>query len=204
MRLSSWTKAFGGLILSLSLLPGCLALERWEFSSIPMSSLVPTLAPIAAEGGAGYWPIPVSPALSDDIERLIDKHEKEGVPVLDPIENHNAPIFCMDPPSEKDIYDQLPPIPHGIPFIVEVQRNNVRMTVEKLVDQVDEPRFFPLVGPAQVHHCHFKCTVWYDETIYSAWPIPFSYTDHKQEVIYIDKDHLHRVGNPGRLTAAGR
>ncbi len=195
------TTVLGGIILALAFLPGCLALERWEYTSIAASAAAPTAAAIATESSFGYWPWPVSPALSDDIERLMDRLEKEGVPVLGPIDNQNAPIFCMDPPSDKEIYDALPPVPHGIPFIYEVQRNNVRFAVEKIVDQVDDCKVFPLVGPAQVHHCHFKVTVWYDETIWSAWPIPWSYTDHKQEVLYIDKDHLHRCGHPGRVAS---
>ncbi|HEV3084907.1 MAG TPA: hypothetical protein VGY66_34420, partial [Gemmataceae bacterium] len=38
--------------------------------------------------------------------------------------------------------------------------------------QVDPPRFFPLVGEAQLHHCHWKCTVYYTEIGQSDDPIP--------------------------------
>ena len=45
-------------------------------------------------------------------------------------------------------------------------------------------------------HCHYKCTVYYDELYWSDYPIPFNHVDHKVEVVYIDKDHLRRCGGP--------
>jgi hypothetical protein len=155
------------------------------------------------QAGTALVPMPVSPALSYEIEDLLDRLEHEGVPILGPIKGEFAPIFCMDPPSEKEIYETLPPIVHGVPFVWEVQRKGVRFSIEKIVDQVDECRVFPLAGPCQLHHCHFKCTIWYDETTTMGWPIPWTHTDHKQEVVYIDKDHLHRCGEPGNLAPAG-
>jgi hypothetical protein len=171
-----------------------------------ITGVVPSLVHCSTLGNAelvGLWPMPVSPALTAEIEDLIDRIERDGVPILGPIRGDFAPIFCMDPPSEKEIYETLKPIPHGVPFVYEVQRKNVRFSVEKLVDHIDECRVFPLVGPAQLHHCHFKCTIWWDETTTMGWPIPWQYTDHKQEVVYIDKDHLHRCGEPGNLAPAG-
>ena len=49
-----------------------------------------------------------------------------------------------------------------------------------------------LVGPAQLHHCHWKATVFWDETIESSYPFPVQCKRRRQEVIYIDKDHLHQ------------
>ena len=62
---------------------------------------------------------------------------------------------------------------------------------EKMIDKIDPPRFFPLIGPAQLHHCHFKCTVYYKETIESGYPFPVKVTRPRVDVVYIDKDHLH-------------
>jgi hypothetical protein len=151
----------------------------------------------------GFYPMPVSPVLSYEIEDAIDRSKKKGVPILGPIKGELAPIFCMDPPSEQEVYETLPPLPHGVPFVYEKQRKNVRMSIEKIVDQVDECRFYPLAGPCQLHHCHFKCTIWFEETQWMGYPIPWSYTEKKQEVVYIDKDHLHRCGEPGNLAPAG-
>ena len=41
-----------------------------------------------------------------------------------------------------------------------------------------------VAGPAQLHHCHWKCTVCYTETDAAR-------TRRRVEVVYIDRDHLH-------------
>lgn len=142
--------------------------------------------------------IPITPFMSQKVEDAYWEEERYGkVPILDPVEGENAPIFCLDPPSEDEIMRALPDTTSGgVPFLAETQRNNVRMVVELLVDRVDEPRFFPMVGPARLHHCHYKCTVFYDETKRSHWPVPFTHTDRTEEVVYIDHDHLIRVAGP--------
>ena len=88
------------------------------------------------------------------------------------------------------------PLNSGIPFLYDVQRNDVRIVKEKIADYIDPPRFYPLIGPAQLHHAHYKCTVYYSEVIYVGWPIPHSLVDEESvEVLYIDHNHLHMVGN---------
>jgi hypothetical protein len=64
------------------------------------------------------------------------------------------------------------------------------------VDKIDPPRFFPLVGPAQLHHCHWKCTIYYRETVQSSYPFPVKVVKNRVEVVYIDKDHLHLFVGP--------
>ena len=84
----------------------------------------------------------------------------------------------------------------GVPLLHEIQRNNVRMVVEPLADYVDPPRVYPLIGPAQLHHAHYKCIIYYTEVTRVGWPIPYTTVDEdSQEVIYIDHNHFHRVGN---------
>ena len=76
----------------------------------------------------------------------------------------------------------------------EVQRNNVRIAIEKIGHKVDPVKVYPLAGACQLVHCHYKCTVYYDELSWSDYPIPFHHVAHKVEVVYIDKDHLRRAG----------
>lgn len=143
-------------------------------------------------------PIPVSAYMSQKVEDGYWEEERYGkVPILDPVEGENAPLYCVDPPSADEIIRALPDdTAGGFAFIAETSRNNVRMVVELIVDRIDEPRFFPLAGMCSLHHCHYKCTVYYEKTLRSAWPIPFTHTDQTQEVVYIDHDHLIRVGGP--------
>jgi hypothetical protein len=142
--------------------------------------------------------IPVPAYWSQKIEDTYWEEERYGkVPILDPVEGENAPLFCMDPPSPDEVVRALPDeVSGGIAFVAETRRNNLRMTVELIVDKLEECRFIPLVGPARVHKCHYKCTVYYLKTLSSNWPIPFTHDDHTQEVVYIDKDHLIRCAGP--------
>lgn len=142
--------------------------------------------------------IPVTPYFSQQIEDTYWEEERyKKVPILDPVEGENAPLFCLDPPSPDEVMRALPDdTKGGVPFFAETFRNNVRIVIEPIVDRIDECRFFPQVGPARIHHCHYKCTVYFEKTMRSHWPVPFTHTDQVQEVVYIDKDHLIRCAGP--------
>lgn len=149
-----------------------------------------------------FWvtttPIPVSPYYSQLIEDTYKKEERyDKVPILDPVEGEHAPLFCMDPPSSDEVMMAMPDeVGGGWAFLAETSRNNIRITVEPMVDRIDECRFFPMVGPAKLHHCHYKCTVYYDKVIRSDWPVPFYFKDETIQVVYIDHDHLIRCAGP--------
>lgn len=153
---------------------------------------------------AGFFittpPIPVSPYYSQMIEDTYHNEERYGkVPILDPVEGDNAPLYCLDPPTPDEVIRALPEGvtgAGGFAFIAESNLNNVRMVIEPMVDRVDECRFYPLVGPARLHHCHYKCIVYFDKVRRSDWPVPFTFEDQSQEVVYIDHDHLIRCAGP--------
>ena len=159
-------------------------------------------AVVTAATWSRFWvvtpPIPVSAYWQQQIEDTYWEEERyTKVPILDPVEGENAPLFCLDPPSSDEVMRSLPDsAAGGFAFLAETFRNTVRIVVEPIVDRVDECRFYPLAGPARLHHCHYKCTVYYDKTIRSTWPIPFTHGDETTEVVYIDHDHLIRCSGP--------
>jgi hypothetical protein len=146
--------------------------------------------------GLWLYPIPVSPFFQKQLEdRFRNKERYERVAILGPITS-GGPPQALDPPSEAEIMAALPSVEGGLPFLDEVQRNNVRMTVELIADYVDPPRFYPIIGWAQLHHAHYKCTVYYTEITRVGWPLPHTTVDEDHsEVIYIDHNHFHIVGN---------
>ena len=77
------------------------------------------------------------------------------------------------------------------PGVYEETRDNLQIVTERVVDKLDPPRFFPLVGPAQMHHCHWKCTVYYMDTIAGLYPFSFRWTQPCKQIVYVDLDHLH-------------
>ena len=93
-----------------------------------------------------------------------------------------------------------------MPYIYEVFREDYDFVVERLVDKIDPPRFYPLIGWAQLHHCHYKCTVFFVETRQSDYPFPYYLRKRRVEVVYIDKDHLHIVpgGTPEGFRSVNR
>jgi hypothetical protein len=142
--------------------------------------------------------IPVSPYYSELIEDAYIREERyDKVPILDPVEGEHAPLFCQDPPSADEVMRAMPnENSGGWPFLAETSHNNVKMVVEPIVDRMDDCRFYPLVGPARLHHCHYKCTVYYDKIMRSDWPVPFRHKDESSQVVYIDHDHLIRCAGP--------
>jgi hypothetical protein len=144
-------------------------------------------------------PIPVTPYMQKSHEdRFWIDERYDRVPVLGPLTS-GGPVQALDPPSDDEIMwalERAHPVQGGLPILHEIQRNNVRMVKEKIADYVDPPRFYPLVGPAQQHHAHYKCTVYYTNTTRVGWPIPHTLVDEDaREVVYIDHNHLHMVGN---------
>jgi hypothetical protein len=112
-------------------------------------------------------------------------------PIAPPIRPGSPEPRCQDQPTEAEVFRALPNVPHGIPYLYESFRDNAQIVFERIVDKVDSPRFFPLVGAAQLHHCHWKCTVSFTEVIELNYPFPCRACRPRVEVIYIDKDYLH-------------
>ena len=144
-------------------------------------------------------PIPVSPYFQKKKEDEFWNHERyERAPILGPLVP-GGPAVALDPPSDDEViraWEKANPIQGGLPFLHERQRNNVRIVKEKIADYVDPPRVVTLLGPVQLHHAHYKCTIYYTEITRVGWPVPHTLVDEdSQEVIYIDHNHFHMVGN---------
>ena len=139
-----------------------------------------------------FTPVPMQPWVADRIEERLVYRNDHRTTVMPPIPPGHRPL-CEDPPDKAEILRTMPRVTRGVPYIYEEFRDDIEITVEKLVDHVDPPRFYPLIGPAQLHHCHWKCTVFFTETIEYSYPFPFRAKRRRAEVVYIDKDHLHQV-----------
>jgi hypothetical protein len=154
---------------------------------------------VGSDLGVMGIPIPVSPYFQKKKEDEFWNHERyERAPILGPL-MPGGPAVALDPPSDDEVmraWEKANPIQGGLPFLHERQRNNVRIVKEKIADYVDPPRVVPLLGPVQLHHAHYKCTIYYTEITRVGWPVPHTLVDEDaQEVIYIDHNHFHMVGN---------
>ncbi len=138
-----------------------------------------------------FTPIPVPPWVTERMEEKYCYDKDFKTPVLPPIRPGFPPPTCEDEPDDARILRALEQVTRGVPYFYEEFRDNVEIVKERVKDSIDPPRFFPLIGPAQLHHCHWKCTVSYDETIESGYPFPFRCRRPRVKVVYIDLDHLH-------------
>jgi len=153
-------------------------------------------------------PIPVSPYWQKNQEDKFHVHERYGrVPILGPL-SQGGPAVALDPPSDDEVWwalERADSVQGGFPFLNEVQRNNVTIVKEKIADYIDPPRVVPLIGPAQLHHAHYKCTIYFTERRIVGWPIPHTLEDvDSVEVVYIDHNHFHMVGNVDFGTASNQ
>jgi hypothetical protein len=105
------------------------------------------------------------------------------------------------PPSDDEVLRALEvccPLEADGP-ISRVRRTNVRIVKDKIADYVDPPRVVPMIGPTQLHHVHYKTTIYFDEETRIVWPI--DHTLRKKalsEVIYMDKNHYHKMPAVGK------
>ena len=144
-------------------------------------------------------PIPVAPYYQQIKEDKFWNHERyDRAPILGPLTS-GGPAVALDPPSDDEVmrsFEKAKPVQGGMPMLHEVQRNNVRIVKEKIADYVDPPRVVPLIGPVQLHHAHYKCSIFSTEITRVGWPVPYTTRDEDAvEVIYIDHNHFHMVGN---------
>ncbi|WP_182867909.1 serine/threonine-protein kinase [Rhodopirellula sp. JC639] len=130
------------------------------------------------------------------------------VPILGPT-TQGGNVSALDPPSEQEILRVLESqrLANGnIPSIWKTRRENLRITKEKIADYIDPPRMYPLIGPAQLHHAHYKCTVYFDGKQKIDHPIPHSIDERDViKVVYIDHKHFHLISDaPSRFHSHGK
>jgi len=146
--------------------------------------------------GIASIPAPVSPYLQGGYEDMAwEKERYSRVAILDPIVGE---CVGMDPPSDDQVVrllEKIRPVSGAVPGLEITYRNIKGITKDKIADYVDPPRHYPLIGPAQLHHVHYKCTVYFEEVTRVGFPVPHTVRNEDAvEVFYIDLDHLHRVG----------
>jgi hypothetical protein len=142
-------------------------------------------------------PIPVPPWVTERMEEKYAYRNDYRTTIMQPIREGFPPPLCEDPPDDAQVLRTMFDVVRGIPYFYEEFRDDIQIVTERIVDRIDPPRFYPLIGPAQLHHCHWKCTVYYTETVESGYPFPVRIQKPRVQVVYIDKDHLHLCTGAG-------
>lgn len=116
------------------------------------------------------------------------------VPILGPLTAGGD--GALRPISDDEVLRALDEQQHGGPPLPKkkAERFNVRIVKEKIADYTDPPRFVPTIGPAELRHAHYKCTVTSSVWVEHDSPIPYKVEEEIREVVYIDHRHYHMVG----------
>ncbi len=103
---------------------------------------------------------------------------------------------AAEPPTQAEVMKALEKAHGDAAPQHRVTRSKVRMLIEPAKDALDSPFDAPQLGRVQMHHVQFKCTIYYTETAQVDLPSPHKTVDENcKEVIYVNRDHLHRAGN---------
>jgi RNA polymerase sigma factor (sigma-70 family) len=120
----------------------------------------------------------------EDLKRENDRLRREVASLKKRLAEVDAALRD-DSPSDAEILRALPRVADGGATIT-ITRDNITITKEKILDRIDPPRQFPLVGTARLWHRHWECVVHFTETSAGT-------TKQRVQVIYIDKDTLLHV-----------
>jgi hypothetical protein len=142
-------------------------------------------------GPAAFLTVPTQPWVAERMEEKYQHTNDHRTMILPPVRDGYPAPLCEDAPSDREVLRLMPRVKRGVPYVYEEFRDDVRIIKNRLVDKIDPPRMFPLVGMAQLHHCHWECVVYYTETVQSSYPFPTYIKKQRTQVVYIDKDHLH-------------
>ena len=98
-------------------------------------------------------------------------------------QNANVSFPDITPPTADEFikrwHDER--MKQGLNIPDENKVGEIRVIREKIADYVDPPRFYPMIGPARLHHSHYKGTLLLG--------------GDKIDVVYIDGTHIHPITN---------
>ncbi len=116
------------------------------------------------------------------------------------IPEERANHVCPNPPTEDEVWSRVSKSKGDGASPSTAKRSTAVFLIEKVGEHIDPGKTYPAGGPVRLVHCHYKCTVGFDETSPSEYPLPGRKVDHRVEVVYLDKDHLRRVSTPAVAT----
>jgi RNA polymerase sigma factor (sigma-70 family) len=166
------------------------ALSAAQRNLAALRGITATVSVSEAPGGLRDVLVQVEEQAGGADSKPSDQSRESRTPLLPPL-TPGQRSACDDPPDLATILRALARGERGVPYLSEVFRDDLEVSVERLADQIHPPRFYPLIGHAQLHRCHYKCVVCYNETTQSSWPFPFQCTRRRSEIVYLDRDHLH-------------
>jgi hypothetical protein len=166
---------------------------------LPLALLALSCKPTrrAADDSNQTTPVPVVPTSVEQMEEKSSATNDFRTPIMPRFRPGEMQTACDNPPSEREVLRSVA----GAEGDAASNCDDCNIALEQIVDKIDPPRFYPLIGPAQLHHCHWKCTVYYTATVRVDYLVHFTLKTRRVQVLYIDKDHLHQFFGPAAAEA---
>ncbi len=102
---------------------------------------------------------------------------------------HGNDRIALDPPSDVEVCDRFFGDGQGAAM---ARRGDVKVTVELIGTKVDTVKVYPLAGPCQLVHVHYKATIEFYDNAPPDGSKPVPAIRRRTEVVFIEKDHLRR------------
>src|SRR5205085_1081173 len=147
--------------------------------------------------------VPTQPWVATRMDEKYNNQNDHRTPILPPVRDGFPPPLCEDPPSDREVLRTMPRVVRGVPYVVEEFRDDVQIIKNRMVDKIDPPRFFPLIGMAQLHHCHWECVIYYTETVQSSYPFPTYVRKRRGEGFRLHHDLVPRPRRVGVAEGGG-
>lgn len=155
-------------------------LETVEISTVREAAQQPDGQPSLLNEKLRHWGKPVEEFTPSALKPVDFR-----IPVLPPLKSGTEPDPSTQQPDEARVLRALPKLGENQYY------DNIQIVTELMKNDLAPPRFFPLVGPAQLHQCQWKCTVYYDETTETTGRRATTSTVPRVLVLYIDTNALH-------------
>ncbi len=92
------------------------------------------------------------------------------------------------PPSDRDVLRALPTT--ACRKSDDVARDDIVIVKNRVADETDPPRFYPMIGPARLNRSRWECQVYYTETTRSESPYPTQTKKPRVEIVQLDQKQL--------------
>lgn len=115
-----------------------------------------------------------------------------------------GPVLLLDSPAPEDVFRRLvfSELSNDVVQPTWDQWQNASMVLELMAEYTNPVRVYPLIGPAQLHHAYFKCTITYNDAADQGRRAPGRGVDLPDwQVYYVDYRHLHQVGEAEAFAA---
>ena len=107
-----------------------------------------------------------------------------------------GPASLLDPPTADEVFRALvySELSNDVAEPTWEQLQNASIVLERMAEYTNPVRVVPLIGPAQLHHAYYKCTITYNNATDQGRRAPGRSVDPPdRQVYYVDYRHLHQV-----------